>query len=196
MVRSQCLSCDHIVKAKVHNCPMCNGGMKISQEDNPKKCPRCAIPLKIEHYRNFELDKCDQCEGIWLAPDEFSVLTSEFDVYRDDKSDPLYARPALKKAENYLPCANCQKMMSRRNFKTISGVLIDSCIHCGVWLDKGELASIRSFVASGGLDKAQDGKIIHQELKLDALNDRVSDLELMEKMLNKFNLKRIFFRGF
>ncbi|XQW83727.1 zf-TFIIB domain-containing protein [Thalassotalea piscium] len=170
--------------------------MKISQEDNPKQCPRCAIPLNIVHYRNFELDKCDQCEGVWLEPDEFSVLTSEFDVYRDDESNPLYARPALKQAENYFPCANCQKMMSRRNFKTISGVLIDSCIHCGVWLDKGELTSIRSFVASGGLDKAQDSKLIHQDLKLEALNDRVSDLELMEKMLNKFKLKRILFRGF
>ncbi|GHE78967.1 zf-TFIIB domain-containing protein [Thalassotalea profundi] len=196
MVQSQCLSCHHIVKAKVHNCPMCNGGMQISQEDKPKQCPRCAITLKIAHYRNFELDKCNQCEGLWLEPDEFSVLTSEFDVYRDESSDPLYKRPALKKSENYLPCANCQKMMSRRNFKTLSGVLIDSCIHCGVWLDKGELASIRSFVASGGLDKAQDDKLIRQELKLDALDDRVSDLELMEKMLNKFNVKRIFFRGF
>ena len=171
--------------------------MKILQADNPdKQCPRCALPLTIKHYRKFELDQCKQCEGLWLEPEEFAVLTSEFDVYRDNESEPIYARPGLKKAENYLPCANCQKVMSRRNFKSISGVLIDACIHCGVWLDKGELTSIRSFIASGGLDKAQDGKLVHQELKLEALNDRVSDLELMEKMLNKFDLKRILFRGF
>lgn len=196
MLQSQCTSCNHIVKAKVHHCPMCNGGMKLLQEEKQKECPRCSTPLHLHHYRNYELDKCKQCDGIWLQPDEFSVLTSEFDVYRDDESNPQYFRPGLPKSENYLPCANCKKMMSRRNFKSISGVLIDSCIHCGVWLDKGELQRIRDFVASGGLDKAQDNKLVKHELQMEALDDRISDVELMEKMLNKYSLKRIFFRGF
>jgi len=196
MLQSQCATCNHIVKAKVHHCPMCNGSMKLLQEEKQKECPRCSIPLQLHHYRNYELDECSQCEGVWLQPDEFSVLTSEFDVYRDDESNPQYLRPGLPTSENYLPCANCKSMMSRRNFKSISGVLIDSCLHCGVWLDKGELQSIRNFVASGGLDKAQDKKLVRHELELEALDDRVSDVELMEKMLNKYSMKRIFFRGF
>jgi len=196
MHQSQCTSCNHRVKAKVHHCPMCNGSMKLLQEENPKECPRCSIELELRHYRNYELDQCSQCEGVWLQPDEFSLLTSEFDVYRDDESNPQYSRPGLPKSENYLPCANCKSMMSRRNFKSISGVLIDSCLHCGVWLDKGELQSIRNFVASGGLDKAQDKKLVRHELELEALDDRISDVELMEKMLNKYSLKRMFFRGF
>jgi len=175
---------------------MCNGSMKLLQEEKQKECPRCSIPLHQQHYRNYELDQCNQCEGIWLQPNEFSVLTSEFDVYRDDKSNPQFLRPGLPKSENYLPCANCKKMMSRRNFKSISGVLIDSCLHCGVWLDKGELQSIRDFVASGGLDKAQDNKLVKHELQMEALDDRISDVELMEKMLNKYSFKRMFFRGF
>jgi Zn-finger nucleic acid-binding protein len=179
---------------------MCNGGMKPMRnetvEAKQKQCPRCSISLGVQKYRNYELDKCGQCEGLWLQPDEFDVLTSEFDVYRDNNSDPQYFRAGLPKSENYLPCANCTKIMSRRNFKSISGVLIDACIHCGVWLDKGELQSIRNFIASGGLDKAQDNKLVKQELKLEALSDRVSDVEFMEKMLNKFSLKRILFRGF
>lgn len=196
MVQSQCSSCNHIVKAKVHSCPMCNAGMKVLQEEKQKQCPRCSIPLHQHHYRNYELDQCNQCRGVWLQPDEFAVLTSEFDVYRDDKSNPQYLRSGLPKSENYLPCANCKKIMSRRNFKSISGVLIDTCLHCGVWLDKGELQNIRNFVASRGLDKAQDKKLVRHELELQALDDRISDVELMEKMLNKYDLKRILFRGF
>ncbi len=196
MFKSQCASCDHIVKANIRSCPMCNGGMKLMQKDSEKKCPRCAIALEVHQYRRFELDKCNQCKGLWLQPDEFSVLTSEFDVYRDDDSNPHFIRPGLPRSENYLPCANCQKMMSRRNFKSISGVLIDSCLHCGVWLDKGELQSIRNFIASGGLDKSQDSKLVKHELKMEALDDRVSDLELMNKLLNKYDAKRIFFKGF
>jgi Zn-finger nucleic acid-binding protein len=67
-------------------------------------------------------------------------------------------------------------MMSRRNFKYISGVLIDSCLHCDVWLDKAELQSIRNFVASGGLDKAQYNKLVLHKLEFQALDDRISDV--------------------
>lgn len=175
---------------------MCNGSMKIQRPSTVKNCPRCKTTLEVHHYRNLELDKCIQCEGLWIEPEKFSVLTSEFDVYRDDTSDPNYSRPGLPAAENYLPCPNCQNVMSRRNFKAISGVLIDACIHCGVWLDKDELQHIRNFIASGGLDKSQDRQLTKQQLDIEELEDRVSDLELMEKMINKFDLKRIFFRGF
>ena len=196
MVESKCLSCHHIVKGKAIHCTMCNGTMEVIQNESHKTCPRCRISLEKHQYRGFELDKCSSCQGIWLQPKEFAVLTTEFDVYRDETSNPDYIRPALPKSEGYLPCANCQKVMSRRNFKSVSGVLIDSCLHCGIWLDKGELQSIRDFIASGGLDRERNNKLVSQELKTEALNDRVSDLELMEKTLNKFDLKRIFFRGF
>ncbi|WP_426356869.1 zf-TFIIB domain-containing protein [Pseudocolwellia sp. HL-MZ19] len=196
MANSQCSSCNHIVKATIRHCPMCNGSMKSIQKSKTKSCPRCTVKLDEYIYRNQELDKCNSCEGIWLQPDEFNVLTSEFDVYRDDNSNPLYMRPGLPASENYLPCPNCTKMMSRRNFKSISGVLIDSCINCGIWLDKSELAFIRSFVASGGLDKAQDNKLVRHELQMEALDDRISEVELMQKMLNKYSAKRIFFNGF
>lgn len=196
MTQSQCNTCQHIVKGKVRHCPMCNGSMSMMQQNNEKQCPRCASPLTVHHYRGYELDKCQQCEGLWLQPDEFAALTSEFDVYRDNNSNPHYNRPGLPESEGYLPCANCQQLMSRRNFKAISGVLIDSCIQCGIWLDKSELQSIRNFIASGGLDKAQDNKLLHHELQMELLEDRVSDLELMNKLMDKYNLKRIFFKGF
>lgn len=196
MSLSQCDHCQHTIKGTVRTCPMCGGSMKAPQTNENRQCPRCKIALEIHQYNDFQLDKCVSCEGLWIEQQEFNVLTSEFDVYRDDKSNPNFQRQPLPKSEGYLPCACCEKQMVRKNFKSISGVLIDICISCGIWLDKGELAQIRSFVASGGLDKAQDRKIDKQALLIQALDDRLSDVELMEKMLNKFSLKRIFFRGF
>jgi len=61
---------------------------------------------------------------------------------------------------------------------------------------KGELQSIRKFIASGGLDKSQDSKLVKHELQMEALGDRVSDLELINKLLIKYEPKRIFFGGF
>ncbi|WP_170309588.1 zf-TFIIB domain-containing protein [Litorilituus lipolyticus] len=196
MSKSQCTGCSHIINGSVRHCPMCGSTMKIVRESNERNCPRCRHPLEIHQYNKYQLDRCTNCEGLWVEPEKFTVLTSEFDVYRDETSDPNYIKKPTPKAEAYLPCACCEKLMTRKNFKAISGVIIDSCIHCGIWLDKGELKQIRSFVASGGLDKAQDRNIERNKDNIDVLNDRVSDLEMMEKMLNKFSPKRIFFRGF
>ena len=203
---SICTACEHRVNGITKQCPMCGGSMKIQTHANVhgydatdsqvRSCPRCQIPLKINQFNQYQLDSCQQCKGVWLEPEKFQLLTSEFDVYRDPNADPVYQRQSMPKAEGYLPCAHCQKLMTRHNFKAISGVIIDTCNRCGVWLDHQELEQIRSFVASGGLDKAQDRKIAKQASELEALDDRVSDVELMNKLLHKWNYKRIFFDKF
>ncbi|MCJ8318057.1 MAG: zf-TFIIB domain-containing protein [Colwellia sp.] len=170
--------------------------MKLEIENKNRQCPRCKEALTAFQFNHYQLDRCSCCEGLWLEPDKFKVLTSEFDVYRDDNSDPLFIRKPTPKAEGYLPCACCSKLMTRQNFKDISGVIIDLCIACGIWLDKNELKQIRSFVASGGLGRSQDRQLDKQSQQIQALDDRLSDVELMEKMLHKFSVKRIFFRGF
>lgn len=196
MVESQCTQCQHQVKGNVRFCPMCGSSMQQASQREARNCPRCQCDLKIHQYHDHQLDHCEQCHGLWLEPDEFRLLTTEFSVYRDPDVNPNYQKQALPQAEGYLPCACCGKLMTRQNFKAISGVIIDTCINCGVWLDHGELQQIRSFIASGGLDRAQDRQVSQQQRQIEQLDDRLSDVELMEKMLNKFNLKRIFFRGF
>ncbi|NMP32703.1 hypothetical protein HII17_14165 [Thalassotalea sp. M1531] len=196
MAISICGGCQHQINGNVRQCPLCGGTMSHQRPEQDKTCPRCQISMEIHHYRGYDLDQCPACEGLWLEPEEFASLTTSLDVFRDENSSPQYQKPAHVGAESYLPCASCNKVMSRQNYKAISGIQIDSCIHCGIWLDRDELQQIRNFIASGGLDKAQDRKIEKHGMAIDALDDRVSDLELMEKVLHKFKLKRILFRGF
>jgi Zn-finger nucleic acid-binding protein len=49
--------------------------------------------------------------------------------------------------------------MNRKNFAKISGVIIDECKPHGIWLDGGELELIRTFIADGGLERAQNKQI-------------------------------------
>lgn len=196
MSTSHCKQCGHTIRGNVRSCPMCGGGMEQPLPNTDRNCPRCQSKLSIHYYQNCQLDQCETCHGLWLEPKEFSLLTSEFNVYRDPEANPDYNKPSMARAEQYLPCACCRKLMTRQNFKGISGVIIDMCINCGVWLDKDELSQIRSFIASGGLDHAQDRQLHNHSQAIDKLDDRVSDLEMMEKMLNKFSVKRILFRGF
>ena len=48
--------------------------------------------------------------------------------------------------------------MHRRNFASISGVMIDVCRKHGVWLDHSELERILAFVREGGLDRARSAR--------------------------------------
>ena len=83
--------------------------------------------------------------------------------------------------------------MVRKQFKHISGVLIDICRDHGVWLDAGELSTIRAFVANGGLDKVRDRDIEVNRLAIDSLDTRLKDVEFMQKLLHHWKAKRWFF---
>ena len=92
-----------------------------------------------------------------------------------------------------MPCPICGELMPRRNFRRISGVLIDICRDHGIWLDPGELEQIRCFIANGGTEKYLEKEIITNKLKLQSLATRVSDVEFMQKLLHHWNLKRWMF---
>jgi Zn-finger nucleic acid-binding protein len=85
--------------------------------------------------------------------------------------------------------------MVRRNFRRISGVLIDVCRDHGVWLDAGELEQIRCFIANGGLDKSQDREIQKNSIEIARVAGEVNDLNMVFKTLHRWNLPRILFQG-
>ena len=86
--------------------------------------------------------------------------------------------------------------MVRSNFGRISGVIIDICGDHGAWFDAGELEKVRTFVATGGLQVSQVRAIEKNKNDIDLLKYKVKDLELMEKILHKWKLKRYRYRKF
>ena len=55
----------------------------------------------------------------------------------------------------YRSCPSCGKVMNRRNYGRVSGVVLDMCKTCGVWFDADELAAIVRWVEDGGLDSSR-----------------------------------------
>jgi len=45
--------------------------------------------------------------------------------------------------------------MHRRNYASISGIVIDVCRKHGIWLDHSELEKVLDFVRAGGLDRSR-----------------------------------------
>jgi Zn-finger nucleic acid-binding protein len=52
----------------------------------------------------------------------------------------------------YLPCPVCHEMMTRKNWGTYSGVIVDICQAHGTWFDDRELEKVQEYVLLGGIE--------------------------------------------
>ena len=191
-----CAHCQHTYNKHMSSCPFCGGeNPKEAKVNTTPRCPRCNRPLETVDYRGTRLDLCPECSGLWLATGEFEQLTSERDVYADETIPHGYRKKPPPKEEGYLPCPLCSALMTRRNFKALSGVLIDICGHHGVWLDAGELEQIRCFIAKGGLQAYQDKRIAANAAKVRSIADSLSGTEFTQWFIHHWNLKHMLKEG-
>ena len=189
----KCKFCGKTYHAKMRLCPFC-GGENIPETVNKTPvCPICKCELENVSKCGNDLDICPECHGIWLDNREFKRLTSARDVYKDDSIPCEFLKKPLENKKGYLPCPICGALMPRRNFRRISGVLIDICRDHGVWLEAGELEQIRCFIANGGTEEYLEKELLTTQLELQSLATRVSDVEFMQKLLHHWNLKRWMF---
>ncbi len=54
---------------------------KIAAEEKEKlkqlhymRCPKCGMELVAINYKNIEIDKCSECEGVWLDSGELEAV--------------------------------------------------------------------------------------------------------------------------
>lgn len=38
------------------------------------ECPRCDVPLRVDHRRDIEIDTCPECRGVWLDRGELDKI--------------------------------------------------------------------------------------------------------------------------
>jgi len=124
-------------------------------------CPRCTIPLQGRRIETIDLFECSGCAGMWLPVGMFESICQSKEtlgIASRGLGRAKSTRFELTEAEavKYVPCPGCKNLMNRRNFASVSGVIIDTCRDCGVWLDNQELNRIVRFIEGGGLEKARD----------------------------------------
>lgn len=103
------------------------------------KIARAVHPNQIILFGSRALGTTRKDSNVDLLTREFNQLTSERHVYADKDIPYEYSKPGLSDDKRYLSCPLCENIMLRKNFKTISGVLIDQWRDHGIWLDAGEL---------------------------------------------------------
>ncbi len=207
--------CDHCgkgINATLTICPFCGGHIRDRAADLTPCCPRCKEPLVTYTQPNplkgegkgggdaswpdekYEL--CQDCGGLWLDRIKFRKATRESDVYREERLIMSeYIKKPVQDTVTYVPCVRCGKIMNRKNFAKISGVIIDECGNHGVWLDAGELEKIRHFIADGGLERIQDREIEKNRIEIERLAIKVDQTAFIQKLLNFWSFKRWLFGG-
>lgn len=118
--------------------------------------------------QGVEVDQCLECGAVWLDAGELEALLVEPNA--EAGAEPAVASvPELRqrmagvlpgeKAVRYRECPRCKEVMVRRNFGTISGVVVDECPRHGVLLDEGELQAIETFVRIGGQKLGDEARV-------------------------------------
>ncbi len=96
-------------------------------------CPRCNSELKVEDYRGIEVDRCPQCQGMWLDYGELDQLE---DLVLDQ--DEIKGTIIYSPLKGELPCPKCGKPMQRFSYRAYN-LELDLCEQGhGTWLDAGE----------------------------------------------------------
>ena len=96
-------------------------------------CPRCDGELRNENYKGVEVDRCPNCEGMWLDYGELDQL--EDTVF--DK-DEFKGSLKFRSFESELACPKCGGRMQLFNYRAYD-LELDFCEQGhGTWLDAGE----------------------------------------------------------
>ena len=96
-------------------------------------CPRCVAPLKIETHKGITVDRCPECEGLWL---DYTELDELEDTVMDDDSSK--GSMMFRSQGSDLSCPQCNTNMDWFRYRHYD-LNIDFCSsEHGFWLDKGE----------------------------------------------------------
>lgn len=164
---ANCKNCAAPLAANTNICEYCGTRNDVDlqntrfynvSQDSQKTCPCCDSPLQtvcVDIGRQFYIDRCPDCFGLFFAPDELEALLdcSVTHVYHvnlqllDNINNERYQKETHV---HYVKCPVCHILMNRVNFAYRSGVVVDKCRDHGTWLNSGELIHLLEWKKAGG----------------------------------------------
>jgi Zn-finger nucleic acid-binding protein len=126
------------------------------------RCPRCKGALRSRDLGQTSVVECASCGGLWLDEAAFVRLCERAEaesVPAGSLARPPLPNPELTKVQGYIPCLACAQLMTRKNYASSSGVILDVCRNHGVWFDAQELDRVLAFIRGGGLERARQKQI-------------------------------------
>ena len=140
-------------------------------------CPRCAAPLELKSLKGIDVDRCGNCDGIWLDHPELDMLEDTVMDEDERKGTMVYAvRPSD------ISCPRCAGPMRTFNYRAYNLPLDECEEQHGFWLDSGEERRVLDLMKQRVKDlkrsaSAEDewGKLLNR-LKSKSFSDRMKGL--------------------
>ncbi len=139
-------------------------------------CPRCHTPLSSEEHGDIVMERCDQCGGRFLDPDDLKAILEMVRLPVTGTATRMGVD--LTGVNEDAACPHCNVPMEPFNYAGDSGVILDKCHGCGgLWLDKGDLERVLAVVAASEKDIERDMKrfsadLYQAEVRQDELEQR------------------------
>jgi len=142
-------------------CPICKSGRATKprrrREAGQHTCPRCEVALEQQDWEGSITWTCPDCRGIFFPERTLEEVLNKLRA----AADPVDTRDALKDFRDrftrrlpeqvrYKHCPACGEIMTRFNYLTVSGVLVDVCGKDGTWVDENAFAELADFICRGG----------------------------------------------
>ena len=110
-------------------------------------CPNCKLQLEKTKYKDIELDRCPQCQGVWFGQGELEKAKGESDPLIDWIHVDLFRDIELfHTAMSEKKCPKDDSVLHEVRYDG-SEIYIEACPECkGVWLDPGEYKKIVAFL--------------------------------------------------
>ena len=131
-------------------------------------CVRCSGPCVDETIATLNVARCMTGCGVFAQMVALRAFVLTPIANSDELADALRRwneRPNPLAATGYVKCPQCATLMNRSQFAKGAKIIVDLCIHHGVWFDRGELSGMIEFVRRGGLVAAS------QRMQADELRD-------------------------
>jgi Zn-finger nucleic acid-binding protein len=187
-----CPRCGKPTAAAARRCAHCGAVVEPNVEAaavrvTPVACPACTRATQFLSFGGVQLDGCLACGGVWFDDGELGSLADELGE-QELALDALQAARALGgggrdddgdlRAPSYYPCPLCREVMSRRNYKDVSGVILHRCDGHGAWLDHPNVLRFLKIVSSGGLRELDQRAL---ELRTQQERRKLAEIEEKEQ---------------
>lgn len=166
-----CKGCGNEVPDPGH-CPICLAGRGAGKgrKDDPRCfCPRCEEALEEQDWEGTTTLSCPVCRGTFFPGRALEQVLNRLRATVDTVDAESVLRDfrdrftrQLPEAVRYKACPVCSTVMTRRNYATVSGVIVDFCGDHGMWVDEAQFADLASFICRGGDILASQAKKVQQ----------------------------------
>lgn len=140
------------------------------------RCPACNGVLRVVKAKNFVIDICPGCKGVWFDCDDFAPFAGRLSEREDLKPPPptffqnRSVTDASKVYEDPRSCPKCQAVLRKFNYAYDSNIMLDKCPNCdGIWTDYGEIQNVAAYLKRDPKADALGASIVKQQRDMENL---------------------------